>query len=189
MEIRMKRILLMSLAAMVALFMVAGLPGLASADWSTHFKKQPEGYGNCIFSTKEIGKGKESKVTIKSSFKSPDKVYARCYFPGKVGKLRQGKNFWHESWVDRKLKRRTFFKQPPNPGWKQIQIWVSEDEYKKDIRGLGRGKHEIIIWVMKNTYKGKRAEAVKDASGKIKGKMKEVWVPVRLSKGKFTYTK
>ena len=141
---------------------------------------------NCVFAPRKIDKGKEDRAGIKSKFTKPEAVYARCYFPGPLGKLK-AENFWFEIWIDRKLKGRLKFNEPPEAGWQQTQVWVTEDDFKKQMNSLGKGAHEVIIWVMKNTYKGKKAVAGQDASGKIKAEMKEIWVPVRLSKGKFAY--
>jgi hypothetical protein len=146
-----------------------------------------EGYANCVFSTEPIELGNEGENTLKKHFTYPEPVYARCYFPGPIGTI-EAENFWHELWVDGKLRARTFFEEPPEPSWDQIQIWITEDEYKQHMQELGKGEHEIIIWVMKNEYHGDRAEAGLNAAGEVTAEMKEIWVPVPLSKGKFTYT-
>ena len=164
----------------------------AAEKWSPvsgHAYKQisGEGYSNCIFAPKEIGKNKEAAAGIKQAFTKPEPVYARCYFPAPVGKVKGG-NFWFELWIDRKHRGKVTFAKPPDAGWRQTQVWVTEDDFKKQMRSLGSGKHEGIIWVMKRVFKGKKAVAGQDASGKIKAEMKDIWIPVRLSKGKFTYS-
>ncbi|MBU2549746.1 MAG: hypothetical protein KKB20_15130 [Proteobacteria bacterium] len=180
----MRKLFLVAVFLPFILALTAAAPSASQAQYKKTF---PEGYCNCVFSPQEISKDKEGSVQLKDSFAKPEKVYARCYFSGPVGKVK-GPDFWHELWVDRKLVSRTKFKEPPDANWDQIQIWITEDEYKKQMQGLAPGKHEVTIWVMKNTFQGKRAEAERDASGKIVAKDKEIWVPVRLSKGNFTYT-
>lgn len=149
-------------------------------------KIHEENYSNSVFSTETIELGKEDNYELKTDFTKPEPVYARCYFPEPVGKV-EGKNFWHEIWINGKFIKRTQFEKPPDPEWDEIQIWVSEDEYKQEIADLGSGKHEIIIWVIKNEFKGKEVVTETTLSGDIKGKEKEIWVPKRLSKGKFFY--
>jgi hypothetical protein len=162
---------------------------LFASDWSSVNKYKQlhkEGYSNCVFATKAIDKNKESRYTFKNKF-NQEPVYARCYLPGPVGKVK-GKDFWHEIWVDRKLKKRTFFKKPPDANWDQIQIWITEDEYSSVMKSLSSGQHDIILWVIKNEYKGKKAVAETNSAGEIVGVMKEIWVPKSLSKGKFSFT-
>jgi hypothetical protein len=146
----------------------------------------PEGYANCIFATAPIGLGEEASAPVTDRIVAPDPIYARCYLPGPIGPI-EGENFWHELWIDGKLRSRTFFNEPPEPEWDQIQIWVSEDEYADQINALGPGEHEIIIWVMKNESHGERAVAGTNAAGEIVAGMEEIWIPVRLSKGSVTY--
>jgi hypothetical protein len=148
----------------------------------------PEGYANAVFATEPIGLGEEDTHDLKERFIYPRPVFARCYLPGPIGEI-SGEDFWHEIWINGKLRGRTFFKEPPEPSWDQIQIWVTEDEYRSQMDDLGSGEHSIILWVMKNEYQGERAVAGENAAGEIVAEMKEIWVPVRLSKGSFTYVK
>lgn len=162
---------------------------LLADEWQSinkYKKKHKEGYCNMIFATRSIGKGKEAAHQLKTTFTKPDKVYARCYFPGEVG-IVTGKNFWHEIWIDGKYVMRTYFEEPPGADWDQIQIWVTEDEYKNQMQGLTRGEHTIILWVIRNEYRGKKWVTEKNSAGNYIKKEKEIWVPIRLSKGKFTY--
>ncbi len=170
----------------------AAVPAGDDEDWNSvpgnpYKRIHSEGYANCIFAETPIGLGEEDRHQLKNSFIAPDDVYARCYLPGPIGPV-EGDNFWHELWIDGKLRGRTFFKEPPEPEWDQIQIWITEDEYSSQMNELGTGKHDIIIWVMKNEYRGERAVAGENAADEMTAEMKEIWVPVRLSKGKFTYT-
>lgn len=143
-------------------------------------------YEKCIFSTTPIVIGAESESEIKTVFVSPEKVYARAYFPGPVGNV--GKNdFWHEIWVDGKMHKRTFFTEGIDSTWDQIQIWITEDEYSAVMSELSPGQHEIVIWVIKNEYQGEKVVTETNAAGEMEKKMKEIWVPKKMSKGKFVY--
>ncbi len=145
-----------------------------------------EGYANCIFAVEPIELGREAEYTLKTVFTQPEPVYARCYLPGPVGETAPG-DFWHEIWIDGKMRMRTSFTTAIDPSWDQIQVWITEDEYKDQMDALDSGEHRVILWVMKNEFHGERAVAGTNAAGEIEAKMEEVWIPVRLSKGSFTY--
>ena len=162
-----------------AFYLLAASTPAMAGEWTQiddYKMKNREGYCNCVFAENEIEKGKEDKVDIKTSFKRGDSVYARCYLPGQIGKIKASE-FWHELWIDGKMAKRTLFKKAPNRSWDQIQVWVSEDEYAREIKRLPKGNHEIHLWVIKKAYRGKGVDG------------KAQWVPVRLSMGKFTYKK
>ncbi|MBN1802981.1 MAG: hypothetical protein JW891_15840 [Candidatus Lokiarchaeota archaeon] len=155
-------------------------------DGHPYKKIHEENYCNTIFSTEPIELGKEKSSVIKDRFKKPEKIYARCYFPGAVGKVGD-KKFRHELWIDGKLAKMIFFKNPPEPDWDTIQVWVSEDEYKSEISELSSGEHEVLLWVIKEEFGGTEVVSEKDSSGNIVQKEKEIWIPKRLSKGKIIY--
>ncbi len=160
------------LSVLLLLCIFAFQPGSAlAADPKSYKKKSAEGYGNCIFAGKEVVKGGESTVSIKDTFTGPEPVFARCYFPGPIGRV-EASDFWHEIWINGQIKKRTLFHEAPGSNWDQIQIWVTENDYTPEMKALKRGKHEVVIWVMKNA----RTE-----SGKVK------WAPARLSRGEFIY--
>ena len=92
-----------------------------------------------------------------------------------------GDDFWHEIWIDGRVLKRTHFMEPPDPRWDQIQIWITADDYTSEMKGLGRGTHEVVIWVMKNTYELARNDAGGEDATECIG------LPVRLAKGVFTY--
>ncbi len=131
-----------------------------------------DGYANSIFANEPLEYGKEDNYKLKDTFVKDDKIYARSYLPGKIGKVK-AEDFWHEIWINGNFIRKTVFKIVPNPDWDQIQIWISEDEYSDIIKSLEKGEYKITIWVLKNQ--------VKEEKGK-----KEV-ITVKLSKGEFTY--
>ncbi|MBF0528205.1 MAG: hypothetical protein HQK55_02815 [Deltaproteobacteria bacterium] len=141
------------------------------------YKKQvADGYCNCIFSHQDIPKGRESTVEIKSDYVTPEPVYGRCYWLKPIGAVR-AEDFWHEIWIDGRLVQLTEFQDPPAPEWDQIAVWVSED-YSKEMKALKRGKHEVVIYVMKNT----------DQPWMAAGRPDSLSGQVILSKGRFTYT-
>lgn len=52
---------------------------------------------------------------------------------------------------------------------------------------LRSGKYERVLWVIKNLFKEKRTVVEETADGKMEERIKEFWVPIRLSEGKVTY--
>jgi len=149
-------------------------------------KMHEEGFTNTVFATQPIDKGEEASSDIKERFIGTEKVYARCYLPAPLGKV-DAANFWHELWIDGKFSSRTKFAEAPDPDWDQIQVWISEDEYQQQMSELGPGEHDIHIWVMKNVFKDTRPEVVESAGGEVRTVMKDIWIPTRLSSGKFKY--
>ncbi|MBY8983131.1 MAG: hypothetical protein KGD57_09295 [Candidatus Lokiarchaeota archaeon] len=145
-----------------------------------------EGYANIIFSSTPIEYGKEDKNSIKNIFKKPEPIYARCYFPNSIGKVGE-RNFWHEIWIDGNFVKRTLYKDPPDPEWDQIQIWVSDEDYKNELLNLESGEHDIIIWVMKCEFEGKFFKTETTLSGDLLVKEKERADLTRLSKGNISY--
>jgi|GEM_PF-1403887 len=141
---------------------------------------------HCIFASEEIKKGSEHKVILKKRFTKPERVYARCYFPKRIGVI-EARNFWHEIWINGYMKMRTRFKRPPRAHWRQSQVWITEDEYKKQIHYLPRGTHRITIKFIHNVYLGKEKITVRLSNGRKTVKIKERWIPKILSAGKFTY--
>lgn len=133
-----------------------------------------DGYGNFIFASQPIEFGKEDNYKLKTEFTKPEEIYARSYFPSKIGKI-DAKDFWHEIWINGKFIRKTIFNSPPDPDWDQIQIWISKDDYSDIINSLKKGEYKIIIWVLKN-------EIIKEED-KTEVKTKTI----KLSKGEFTY--
>ncbi|MEW5722626.1 MAG: hypothetical protein AB1896_05940 [Thermodesulfobacteriota bacterium] len=140
-------------------------------------KKAPEGYCNCLFASREIGKDHESEVVLKEVFTRPEPVYARCYFPGRVDEI-PPEDFWHEIWIDGRPVRRTVFEEAPVPGADQVQIWITEDEYAQDMAALEPGRHEVVLWVMVNVRQG---------NPDLPEDQKDIWTTVRLAKGEFIY--
>jgi hypothetical protein len=138
-------------------------------------KKSFLGYCNCVFSTQEIPKGKEKNITLLEKFTRPDPVFARCYFPEKIGPVR-AEDFWHEIWIDGRLTQFTRFNKPPPPDWDQVAVWITAEDYADEMKALGPGEHEIVIWVLKNSDPGPRTNS-------------EPFLPEpkRLSRGRFIY--
>jgi len=149
-------------------------------------KINDEGYCNAILSTTPIEMGKEEHNILKNTFIKPERVYARCYFPEPVGEVK-GENFYHELWIDGNLVKTTYYKQSPDPDLDQIQVWISEDEYESQIDSLETGQHDLVLWVIKQEFRGMEKVIEKDLSGNKISREREVWLKKRLSKGKFSY--
>jgi hypothetical protein len=165
-------------------FFVGSVPAKAQGEWQDvpgqpFRKKAAEGHCNCLFAPTEIMRGGEARAGIRSAFAGPEPVYARCYFDGPIGPLAPD-DFWHELWIDGRMVKITEFAHPPQPDWDQISLWLTAEDYSTEFKALPPGRHEITLWVLKNTY----------LSYPDPPKLEENRSPVlvRLSKGSFIYT-
>lgn len=156
------------------------------------FKKvDSKGIANMIFASRGIKKGKEKRVKLKKKFTSKDKIFARAYFPRKIGRFRRGEKCHVHIWLDGKVVWRGTYsgRSLPNASWDQIQLYIrntKDDDFKgKMSRALQRastGKHKVKIVIMRDKFikykyvkKGKRVTK------------RPVYKPVYLSKGTFSY--
>lgn len=141
------------------------------------YKKQAtNGYCNCLFSNQDIPKGLEAGIKFKEEFSRPEPIYSRCYWLKPIGPIR-AEDFWHEIWVDGRLVQLTEFQEPPGLEWDQVSVWVTQD-YAKEMQSLGRGKHEVTLYVMRNS----------DQPWVSAGRPDSLSGQIILSKGRFTYT-
>jgi len=182
----MKRKQLLFAAALCALCIIS------EDAWAKKFKKvDSKGIANMIFASRGIGKGKEKSVTLKDSFTSGDKIYARAYFPRKVGRFKRGESCHVHIWVDGKVVWRGSYsgKSLPNASWDQIQLYIhntGDDDFKggmsRALKGLSSGKHKVMVTVVRDKFM--KYKYVKAGKGVTK---KPIYKPVYLSKGTFTY--
>jgi hypothetical protein len=83
----------------------------AAVDPSPHRKVDAQGVGNCVFSTNELSRGEDSSYKLTNSFKAPQSVHARCYFPktldnySSAGKFANSMRDTHEYWTSLMIQR------------------------------------------------------------------------------------
>ncbi|MGZ6142520.1 MAG: serine/threonine protein kinase [Myxococcales bacterium] len=107
--------------------------------------QQSGGYGNCIFSSKALERGKEDESAVRSTFSYTEPIYGRCYFARQIGPNKPGE-VWQELWVDG-AKRAQIIYDPALPNDEdQIALEVSR-RHGTRIGELSSGKHTLDIWI------------------------------------------
>ena len=117
---------------------------------SKYFALSENGFGNILFSNAPVEFNKEQDGQFKTFFTKPEKIFARCYIPGSFGKIDTG-NLWYEIWVNDEFKEKVFFDKTPDPSWDQLQLWISEEDFKKELDSFKNGEYKITIFVIKNS--------------------------------------
>jgi len=135
-----------------------------SSEKSKFFLLNKNGSGNILFSDKIIELNKEDEKQFKNTFSKPEKIFARCYFSNSIGKTEVG-DFWHELWLNDEFKTKVIFDSVPDSNWNQIQIWISEEDYKIDLDNLPKGEYKLKL----NVYKkdSTTQKSIMLASGEI----------------------
>ena len=141
--------------------------------------------GKIIFSNKQIKQGLENKVPLKTEFISSEVIWARAFFPKRLGNLKRGESLNIDIWVDGRFARRVKIAKP-NPKWTQMQIYVhntGDDDINSTVYDrISSGKHEVSIHVVYAKFMMKKKVV---RSGRVY--YEDVFKPVYLSKGKINY--
>lgn len=103
------------------------------------------GYGNCVFSARQIDRGREDAAALRTTFSALDPIYGRCYFAGRIGANKSGE-VWQELWIDG-VKRAQVIYDPALP--------EDEDQLPLDlgrrhgarVAELSPGKHTLDVWI------------------------------------------
>ncbi len=77
--------------ALLAAFSLVALTTPASADLTqknSKHRKIEDGIGNCIFSSKPLPFDKEGRYQVETRFETGDAIYARCYYPERIGDMK-----------------------------------------------------------------------------------------------------
>ncbi len=128
----------------------AGLRGrVPSAGWTNRSGLRrvqgKGGYGNCVFSAREIERGREDRAALKTSFAAGEPIEGRCYFPAAVGENRSGQ-IWEELWIDGQKRAHVIFDPPLPPGEDQVALPLSV-RHAARLRALSDGKHTLDVWI------------------------------------------
>jgi hypothetical protein len=103
------------------------------------------GYGNCVFSSRQIERDKETQGAVRSSFSAGEPIYGRCYFARPIGPNKSGE-VWQELWIDG-VKRAQVIYDPSLPDDEdQIALDISR-RHGSRITELSSGKHTLDIWI------------------------------------------
>ena len=114
------------------------------------------GYGNCVFSTKELLRGKEEAATVRVAFSGHEAIFGRCYFKHQVGPNRAGE-VWQELFVDGE-KRAQIIYDPPLPNDEDQLSLATSQQHQMRLNELPAGKHTIDIWVYKQSEDAENPE-------------------------------
>lgn len=102
-------------------------------------------YGNCVFSTTDIGRQGENALPPGSVFAAGDPLFARCWFVKPVGRNKAGE-IWEELWIDG-VKRAQILYDPALPEQQdQISLEVSS-RHGARLSALSGGKHTLDVWI------------------------------------------
>ena len=103
------------------------------------------GYGNCVFASKQIDRGKEDENAVRSTFSAAEPIYGRCYFARQIGPNKSGE-VWQELWIDG-VKRAQVIYDPSLPNDEdQLALEVSR-RHGSRFAELSSGKHTLDIWI------------------------------------------
>jgi serine/threonine-protein kinase len=103
------------------------------------------GYGNCVFSSRQIERNKENQGAVRSSFSAGEPIYGRCYFARPIGPNKSGE-VWQELWIDG-VKRAQVIYDPSLPNdEEEIALEVSR-RHGSRLTELSSGKHTLDIWI------------------------------------------
>jgi hypothetical protein len=121
------------------------------------------GYGNCVFSSKQIDPGREDDGAIRSAFSHSEPIYGRCYFAHQIGPNKSGE-VWQELWIDG-AKRAQIIYDPALPNDQdQIAFEVSR-QHGSRLRDLTSGKHTLDIWIYRQPEDAENPEPL--AAGEL----------------------
>ena len=109
-------------------------------------KVQSEGgYGNCVFATKELERGKEEAGSVRTIFSGTEGIYGRCYFAHQVGPNKPGE-VWEELWVDGAKRSQVIYENALSNDEDQVALDLSVRQ-KARLTELSAGKHTLDVWI------------------------------------------
>ncbi len=103
------------------------------------------GYGNCVFSSKLIDRGKEDASAIRATFSAGEPIYGRCYFARQIGPNQPGE-VWQELWIDGVKRAQVIYDPALSNDEDQLALEVSR-RHASRLGELSSGKHTLDIWI------------------------------------------
>ena len=103
------------------------------------------GYGNCVFASKQIDRGKEDENAIRASFSAGEPIYGRCYFARQIGPNKSGE-VWQELWIDGVKRAQVIYDPALSNDEDQLALEVSR-RHATRFAELSSGKHTVDIWI------------------------------------------
>src|SRR2546421_2476891 len=137
----------------------AGVGGVPETGWISRGGlrrvQSKGGYGNCVFSTREVERGADDPTALSAVFSATDPIHGRCYFPRPVGENRTGQ-IREELWIDGRKRAQVIFDPALPPEEDQLSLRLS-GRYAARLRELSSGKHKVDVWIYRQAGDGDNA--------------------------------
>ena len=103
------------------------------------------GYGNCVFATRDLERGKEEPAAVRTIFSADESILGRCYLAHQIGANKAGE-VWQELWIDG-AKRAQIIYDPTLPDDEdQLAVEISK-RHASRLSELSAGKHTLEVWI------------------------------------------
>ncbi len=121
------------------------------------------GYGNCVFSTRELARGKEEAGALRNIFSGDEPMFARCYFAHQVGPNKAGE-VWQDLWIDGTKRAQLLFDPALPNDEDQLGMEIGKRQQQR-FAELSPGKHTIDIWIYRQSEEAENPEPL--AAGEL----------------------
>ena len=137
--------------ALVAMLLLRSPPGgrMPAEGWASPGPSAPQlklvhqnHFGNCVFSPRELERGKEAQAGVSTRFEANEPIFGRCYLARSLGP-NNPEELWHEVWIDGVKRAQIIY-----PG----SFAPEEDQFTPDLgklatrlADLSAGKHTVDI--------------------------------------------
>lgn len=153
------------------------------------YLKLTNGMGNMIFSDKRIGLHKEKEAKLAATFRQGDTIFGRVYFPRAFGRLQHGEAAYLTMYVNDRFAGRIKL-GAIEPRWETMQIEVcntnTSADFTRQLNELSSGTYKVVLNVMREGYM-KDKYVGKSVDGGVQVSKQQVYKPVYLSKGGFSF--
>jgi hypothetical protein len=102
------------------------------------------GYGNCIFSGKELERG-GADASLRNVFGVGEPIFGRCFFPHAVGPNKPNE-IWQELWIDGVKRAQIIYDPALSPDEDQLGFDLSR-RHASRLGELSSGKHTLDVWI------------------------------------------
>jgi serine/threonine-protein kinase len=103
------------------------------------------GYGNCVFSSRQLERGKEDPGAVRTLFSASEPIHGRCYFARQIGPNKPGE-VWQELWIDGVKRAQVIYDPALANDEDQLALEVSR-RHGSRLAELSSGKHTLDIWI------------------------------------------
>ena len=121
------------------------------------------GYGNCVFASKQIDRGKEDENAVRATFSAGEPVFGRCYLARQIGPNKTGE-VWQELWIDGVKRAQVIYDSALPNDEDQLALEVSR-RHGSRFAELSSGKHTLDIWIYRQAEDAETPEPL--AAGEL----------------------